>query len=202
MISFCLCNLIPSRMSHPRLTRPRRLTSGRASARSSRPCLGHLAMTVPAWWRLLARYGSPGELHAFTAAGGDQCAGRRPRVHHQQSDGHLCSVLSVRGTLLLPRLRLTANAGGGCVSAARCARLCARRRHQHPIQDRVSCVQGLRCAFRQCSHVLQRGHATPGQTVFVHGGSGAVGVAAIQFARAMGLKVMGLWLHIRETRGR
>ena len=36
----------------------------------------------------------------------------------------------------------------------------------------------------------QRAHARPGQVVFVHGGSGAVGVATIQFARAAGLTVI------------
>lgn len=34
-------------------------------------------------------------------------------------------------------------------------------------------------------------HARPGETVLVHGASGGVGVAAIQFARAMGMRVFG-----------
>jgi len=33
--------------------------------------------------------------------------------------------------------------------------------------------------------LYQRGKLRPGQTVFIHGGSGGVGIAAIQFARAV-----------------
>jgi NADPH2:quinone reductase len=36
-----------------------------------------------------------------------------------------------------------------------------------------------------------RGAAKPGQTVFVHGASGAVGTAAVQMARALGMTVIG-----------
>ncbi len=36
-----------------------------------------------------------------------------------------------------------------------------------------------------------RGQAQPGQTVFIHGASGAVGSATVQMARALGLKVIG-----------
>jgi NADPH2:quinone reductase len=36
-----------------------------------------------------------------------------------------------------------------------------------------------------------RGQAEPGQTVFVHGASGAVGTAAVQMARALGMTVIG-----------
>ena len=36
-----------------------------------------------------------------------------------------------------------------------------------------------------------RGQARPGQTLFVHGASGAVGTAAVQMARALGMTVIG-----------
>ena len=36
-----------------------------------------------------------------------------------------------------------------------------------------------------------RGHAKPGETLLVHGASGSVGIAAIQLAKAHGLKVIG-----------
>jgi NADPH:quinone reductase len=39
--------------------------------------------------------------------------------------------------------------------------------------------------------LFTRGQARPGETVFIHGASGAVGTAAIQLARARGLTVIG-----------
>jgi NADPH2:quinone reductase len=39
--------------------------------------------------------------------------------------------------------------------------------------------------------LFQRARAIPGETVLVHGASGGVGVAAVQFARAAGLTVIG-----------
>lgn len=39
--------------------------------------------------------------------------------------------------------------------------------------------------------LFQRAHAQPGETVLVHGASGGVGLAAVQFARAAGLRVIG-----------
>jgi len=39
--------------------------------------------------------------------------------------------------------------------------------------------------------LFQRGHAKPGETVLVHGASGGVGTAAVQLARARGLRVLG-----------
>jgi NADPH2:quinone reductase len=39
--------------------------------------------------------------------------------------------------------------------------------------------------------LFRRAHALPGETVLVHGASGGVGLAAVQFARAAGLTVIG-----------
>lgn len=39
--------------------------------------------------------------------------------------------------------------------------------------------------------LFQRGSARPGETILVHGASGGVGIAAVQFARASGMKVFG-----------
>jgi NADPH2:quinone reductase len=39
--------------------------------------------------------------------------------------------------------------------------------------------------------LLQRGEAMPGETVLIHGASGGVGTAAVQLARARGLRVFG-----------
>ena len=39
--------------------------------------------------------------------------------------------------------------------------------------------------------LFQRAEAKPGETVLVHGASGGVGTAAVQLARARGLRVLG-----------
>jgi NADPH2:quinone reductase len=63
----------------------------------------------------------------------------------------------------------------------------------HHLPDNVSFAQGAALgvpygtAYRA---LLQRGDARPGETVLVHGGSGGVGTAAIQLARAAGLQVL------------
>jgi len=64
----------------------------------------------------------------------------------------------------------------------------------HPLPERVSFAQGAAVyvpyatAYRA---LFQKAHAAAGETVLVHGASGGVGVAAVQFARAAGLTVIG-----------
>lgn len=64
----------------------------------------------------------------------------------------------------------------------------------HPLPDRVPFRQGAAlwvpcgAAYHALAH---QGGARAGETVLVHGASGAVGGAAVQFARAMGLTVLG-----------
>ena len=64
----------------------------------------------------------------------------------------------------------------------------------HPLPARISFAQGAGLwvpygtAFTALRHHAQ---ARPGETLLVHGASGGVGLAAIQFARAMGLRVLG-----------
>jgi NADPH2:quinone reductase len=64
----------------------------------------------------------------------------------------------------------------------------------HPLPDDVSFEQGAGVgtlygtAYRG---LFQRGEAKAGETVLVHGASGGVGTAAVQFARAAGLTVFG-----------
>lgn len=67
--------------------------------------------------------------------------------------------------------------------------------HQiHPLPARVSFAQGAGVgvpyvtAFRAL-HL--RGHIQPGETLFIHGASGGVGLAAIQIARNWGLTIIG-----------
>ena len=64
----------------------------------------------------------------------------------------------------------------------------------HPLPPKVSFAQGAALgvpygtAYRA---LFQRGKAQPAETVLVHGASGGVGTACVQFARAAGLKVIG-----------
>src|SRR5437870_4811516 len=64
----------------------------------------------------------------------------------------------------------------------------------HPLPSNISFAQGAALgvpygtAYRA---LFQRGHAKPGEAVLVHGASGGVGIACVQFARAAGLTVIG-----------
>jgi NADPH2:quinone reductase len=63
-----------------------------------------------------------------------------------------------------------------------------------PIPPHISYAQGAgvnvpyATAYRA---LFQRAHARAGETVLVHGASGGVGIAAVQLARAAGLRVIG-----------
>lgn len=64
----------------------------------------------------------------------------------------------------------------------------------HPLPDGVSAVQGaaLGTPYATAHRALfQRGRAVAGETVLVHGASGGVGIAAVQWALAAGLTVIG-----------
>jgi NADPH:quinone reductase len=64
----------------------------------------------------------------------------------------------------------------------------------HLLPEKVSFEQsaGLGVAYGTAYRALfQRGDAKAGETVLVHGASGGVGIAAVQFARAAGLTVFG-----------
>lgn len=63
----------------------------------------------------------------------------------------------------------------------------------HPLPDSVSFSQGaaINVPYATAYRALfQRAHARPAETVLVHGGSGGVGTAAIQLARAHGMNVI------------
>lgn len=64
----------------------------------------------------------------------------------------------------------------------------------HPLPENVSFVQGAAMGTPYATAyrgLFQRAHAKPGETVLVHGASGGVGIAAVQLARARGLRVFG-----------
>src|SRR5690606_34368646 len=64
----------------------------------------------------------------------------------------------------------------------------------HPLPERVSFAQGAALGVPYATAWrarFDRGRIQPGETLFIHGASGAVGLAATQFARAWGLTVIG-----------
>jgi len=66
--------------------------------------------------------------------------------------------------------------------------------HVHPLPLHTSFAQGaaLGVPYGTAWHALVvRGQARAGETVLIHGASGGVGVAAVQIARARGLRVIG-----------
>jgi NADPH2:quinone reductase len=66
--------------------------------------------------------------------------------------------------------------------------------HVHPLPANVSFAQGAAMGTPYATAyrgLLQRAGAKPGETLLVHGASGGVGTAAVQLARAHGLRVFG-----------
>ena len=64
----------------------------------------------------------------------------------------------------------------------------------HPLPAKITFAQGagIWVPYGTAYHALhQRTRARAGETVLIHGASGGVGIAAVQFARAMGLTVFG-----------
>ena len=64
----------------------------------------------------------------------------------------------------------------------------------HPLPANVSFAQGAAMGTPYATAyrgLFQRADAKPGETVLVHGASGGVGMAAVQLARARGLRVFG-----------
>jgi NADPH2:quinone reductase len=64
----------------------------------------------------------------------------------------------------------------------------------HPLPANVSFAQGAAMGTPYATAyrgLLQRADPKPGETVLVHGASGGVGTAAVQLARARGLRVLG-----------
>ena len=65
--------------------------------------------------------------------------------------------------------------------------------HVHPLPPHVTFAQGAAVGVAYATAyraIIDRAGGQPGETVLIHGGSGGVGIAAIQIARAMGLSVL------------
>lgn len=86
------------------------------------------------------------------------------------------------------RVWLSGSVSGAYADAALCEVA-----HLHPLPDSISFAQGAALgtpygtAYRALFH---RGGAKPGETVLIHGGTGGVGIAAVQLARMRGLRVL------------
>jgi NADPH:quinone reductase len=82
----------------------------------------------------------------------------------------------------------------GTVSGAYAELALCKREQLHPLPPQVSFSQGAgiyvpyATAYRS---LFQLAHAKPGESVLIHGASGGVGLAAVQFARAAGMTVIG-----------
>jgi NADPH2:quinone reductase len=82
----------------------------------------------------------------------------------------------------------------GTITGAYAELALCKRFQVHPLPERVSYAQGAgvyvpyATAYRA---LFQLARARPGESLLVHGASGGVGLAAVQFARAAGMKVIG-----------
>jgi NADPH:quinone reductase len=83
---------------------------------------------------------------------------------------------------------------GGSVSGAYAEMSLCTEAQVHPLPAGVSFSQGagVNVPYATAYHALfHRAHGDAGESVLVHGASGGVGIAAVQLARARGMKVIG-----------
>lgn len=81
----------------------------------------------------------------------------------------------------------------GNLSGSYAEQVLASAQHVHPLPDTLSFGQGAALGIPYATAyraLFQRARAKAGDTVLVHGGSGSVGIAAIQLARAAGMQVI------------
>ena len=82
----------------------------------------------------------------------------------------------------------------GSVSGTYAEFALCRTEQVHPLPAKVSFAHGAAVGTPYATAyrgLFQRANAKPGETVLVHGASGGVGTAAVQLARARGLRVLG-----------
>lgn len=87
------------------------------------------------------------------------------------------------------RVYVAGSLSGTYAEQARCSET-----QVHPLPERISFAQGaaLGVPYRTAYFALfYRAQARPGEFLLVHGASGGVGLAAVQLARAAGLRVIG-----------
>jgi len=81
----------------------------------------------------------------------------------------------------------------GTVSGAYAEMAVCAEHQVHPLPENVSFKQGAALGVpyaTACYALFHKAHARPGETVLVHGGSGGVGIAAVQLAIAAGMAVI------------
>ena len=82
----------------------------------------------------------------------------------------------------------------GTISGAYAEKALCLETQVHPLPEKISFAQGAgvhtpySAAYRA---LFQRAKAIPGEIVMVHGATGGVGIAAIQMAKASGMRVIG-----------
>ena len=82
----------------------------------------------------------------------------------------------------------------GKATGAIAEKLVCESRFVHPIPTHISFEEGAALgipALTAYRAVIGRANVKAGQTVFIHGASGAVGLQAVQIAKALGAKVIG-----------
>jgi NADPH2:quinone reductase len=82
---------------------------------------------------------------------------------------------------------------GGSISGTYAEFALCKKEQVHPLPANVSFAQGAAVGTPYATAyrgLFQRGDAKPGEIVLVHGASGGVGTAAVQLARAHGLRVL------------
>ena len=85
------------------------------------------------------------------------------------------------------RVWLSASIDGTYAALTRCT-----ADQLHSLPDGISFQQGASIGTAYCTAyraLFQRGQGRPGQTVLIHGATGGVGIAAVQLARAAGMRV-------------
>jgi NADPH:quinone reductase len=143
------------------------------------------------------RAGNYGTLPAVPYIPGSDSAGTVAAVGDQVPEWRVGDRVYIGGTL-------AGRALGAYAELAVCD-----RRQIHRLNDRVSFEQGAAVnvpyatAYRALVH---KAHAQPGEAVLIHGASGGVGLAAVQLALALGLRVIATagserGLHIVREQG-
>jgi len=95
----------------------------------------------------------------------------------------------VRGVSAGDRVYTSATVAGAYAELAVCE-----SSRIHPLPGNVTFAQGAAIGVPYATAwraLFQKAKASPGETVLVHGASGGVGIAALQIARAAGLRVVG-----------